>query len=350
MQTSYESQADTTQTEFNILYPDLSAELPDNSVDGLFAFDPASMGLSISETLMPGMHFAYYKRNTCETKRFRISNPEPYISLVYSIRNKSRYTDAGSGEQFARFDHRQHNLLYIPDGTFFIDAAADENAESFVINFSIERFSSMIPDEHPLFRVFRRMVEQNRAGSLAEFNMPVRPSLQSILMDILHSARTGYYKSLFVRAKVTELLMLQLEQSEMEPEPLAPGESEEVKRMYEVKALITGDLASHVSIIELAKKVGTNDCYLKKQFKEVFGTTVYGYLHKERMEKARQMLGESNRKISEVAKSIGYKHASHFSLAFKKYFGYLPNKIRMLIAALLCGPDLMLVSEWGSMI
>lgn len=327
---SYQPQANTShEPELNIHYPGLSAGLPVNSVDGLFAFDPASMGLSISETLMPGMHFAYYKRSSRDPKRFRISNSEPIISLVYSIRNKSRYTDATTGEAFARFDHRQHNLLYIPDGCYCVDTVADENAETFVINFSIERFSSVIPAEHPLFQAFRTMVKQNRAGSLAEFNMPVRPAIQSILMDVLHSARTGYYKSLYIRSRVIELVMLQLEQSEMDPEPLAAGESEEVKRMYEVKELITYDLSSHVSIIELAKKVGTNDCYLKKQFKEVFGTTVYGYLHKERMEKARMMLAESNRKISEVARSIGYKHASHFSLAFKKYFGYLPNKIRM---------------------
>lgn len=42
------------------------------------------------------------------------------------------------------------------------------------------------------------------------------------------------------------------------------------------------------------------------------------------------MLLEGNHKIADVAITSGYKHATHFSSAFKKYFGYLPNKIKMI--------------------
>ena len=37
------------------------------------------------------------------------------------------------------------------------------------------------------------------------------------------------------------------------------------------------------SLVELARKVGINDYKLKVGFREVFGTTVYKYLHTHRM-------------------------------------------------------------------
>ncbi|MNT78841.1 Helix-turn-helix domain protein [compost metagenome] len=46
------------------------------------------------------------------------------------------------------------------------------------------------------------------------------------------------------------------------------------------------------------------------------------------MEKARSILLAKDITVAEIAKKVGYKHATHFTSAFKKYFGYLPNKIK----------------------
>ncbi|HRP56926.1 AraC family transcriptional regulator, partial [Agriterribacter sp.] len=146
----------------------------------------------------------------------------------------------------------------------------------------------------------------------------------------------GHYKRLFIKSKVIELLMLQLEQYEQEPAPDMPEELGEanIKKMHLAREIIASNLSRPCSIIDLAQQVGTNDCYLKKNFKQVFGTTIYGYLQKERMEKAKTLLLAGNKKIAEVARIAGYKHASHFTTAFKKYFGYPPNKIRLGILSL----------------
>jgi AraC-like DNA-binding protein len=32
--------------------------------------------------------------------------------------------------------------------------------------------------------------------------------------------------------------------------------------------------------------------------------------------------------VSEISQKLGYKHATHFTSAFKKHFGYLPTKLR----------------------
>jgi AraC-like DNA-binding protein len=53
------------------------------------------------------------------------------------------------------------------------------------------------------------------------------------------------------------------------------------------------------------------------------------------MNRSKELLINEDMKIAEVAKLSGYKHASHFTTAFKKYFGYLPHQIKLLLVTLM---------------
>jgi len=105
-----------------------------------------------------------------------------------------------------------------------------------------------------------------------------------------------------------------------------------MKSMYEkimlAKKLIDEDMSRHYTISELAKLVGTNDQYLKKYFKQYVGKTVSNYITERKMHYAKQLIVSGNYRVVEVAHMIGYKHATHFTTAFKKYFGFIPNSLR----------------------
>jgi AraC family transcriptional regulator, transcriptional activator of the genes for pyochelin and ferripyochelin receptors len=68
---------------------------------------------------------------------------------------------------------------------------------------------------------------------------------------------------------------------------------------------------------------------LKQGFRQLFGTTMFGYLHDYRMEMARNLLLEGNMSITTVANTVGYSHLRHFSAAFKRKFGITPGKCRL---------------------
>lgn len=78
-------------------------------------------------------------------------------------------------------------------------------------------------------------------------------------------------------------------------------------------------------LLEQMNQAGTNDYKLKIGFRQVFGTTVFGYLRNQRMEQARQLLLEKQMNVSEVAQTVGYTSFSRFSTAFKHYFGITPK-------------------------
>ncbi len=46
------------------------------------------------------------------------------------------------------------------------------------------------------------------------------------------------------------------------------------------------------------------------------------------MEYAKQLILEKNISICCVSEELGYKNPQHFTVAFKKIFGYLPSKLK----------------------
>jgi AraC-like DNA-binding protein len=60
---------------------------------------------------------------------------------------------------------------------------------------------------------------------------------------------------------------------------------------------------------------------LKTKFKKYYGETLFGYYQKNKLEHARKLL-DSKVPVKVVATEIGYSNPSHFTLAFKKEYGF----------------------------
>lgn len=100
---------------------------------------------------------------------------------------------------------------------------------------------------------------------------------------------------------------------------------EERQKLLQAKTILIKDLKKPPSLVELSRKVGLNDFKLKKGFRQVYGTTVFGYLRKHRMEYARQLLEEGEMNVTEVSYFVGYCSLSHFAKAFSLQFGEKPG-------------------------
>ncbi len=319
-----------------IAYTDLFTSKDDAIVERRYPFQINPDINYCTEVLIPGiLHFAHYKSILPQNEEILLKNSGAYLSMVFSLKNRSTYTCRDSGV-FAALAHNQHTLVFIPGQDAIIRWEPEKYGEVFVINLTPDYFQRFLPQTHPFFPILQAAVKNNKPVAADAENLVITPRMLSLLYAILQCEHKGHYKRLFIKSKVIELLMLQLEQYEQEPAAGIPEELGEanIKKMHMAREIIASNLARPCSIIDLAQQVGTNDCYLKKNFKQVFGTTIYGYLQKERMEKSKALILSGNKKIAEVARIAGYKHASHFTAAFKKYFGYSPNKIRLGILSL----------------
>jgi AraC-like DNA-binding protein len=101
----------------------------------------------------------------------------------------------------------------------------------------------------------------------------------------------------------------------------------EREKMYKARDILDAHYEERLTIKELARKVAMNECYLKKGFKTITGSTIHEYIAARRITSARRMLQDEGRTVTEVAASLGYSSISHFSTAFKKATGLKPCEL-----------------------
>ncbi|NJN13500.1 MAG: helix-turn-helix transcriptional regulator [Richelia sp. RM2_1_2] len=153
------------------------------------------------------------------------------------------------------------------------------------------------------------------------------PQMQTILRQILTCPYQGLTRQLYLEGKVLELMALRLEDLQ-DSKPLKSNTNlkpEQIDSIYQARDIIIKNFSNPPSLLTLARQVNLNDCTLKKGFQEVFGTTVFGYLHDYRMERAKELLLETKLTVNQVAQTVGYASRSAFVRAFSKKLGANPS-------------------------
>lgn len=84
-----------------------------------------------------------------------------------------------------------------------------------------------------------------------------------------------------------------------------------------------------LSVEKIAANLYINSRYLRKAFADNIGMTIVDYITGVRMEKARQLLENSNIKHAEIARMVGYGDAFYFSKCFKKCYGITPSEYEL---------------------
>ncbi|MDP4185787.1 MAG: AraC family transcriptional regulator, partial [Bacteroidota bacterium] len=82
-----------------------------------------------------------------------------------------------------------------------------------------------------------------------------------------------------------------------------------------------------LTLNEFAHYAGRSLTSFKRDFAQLFNDTPGKWLVKKRLADARSQIANLNRKPSDVYLEVGFKNLSHFSLAFKKEFGYNPTQV-----------------------
>jgi AraC family transcriptional regulator len=155
---------------------------------------------------------------------------------------------------------------------------------------------------------------------------------RSILDNILLNNYSSALQNIYLNSQVQALLLYGLEclAEEKSEQSFAcaflPNE-EDRNKMILAREILLQRLGEPITIKELSRKVGTNECYLKKGFKAMFGTTVFDFYQNKRMEHARYLLYEKGLSVTEVSDLLGYSSISHFSTAFKKHTGIKPCEL-----------------------
>jgi YesN/AraC family two-component response regulator len=81
------------------------------------------------------------------------------------------------------------------------------------------------------------------------------------------------------------------------------------------------------SIEEFGNEVGMSRTQFHRKFKAITGKPASMFLRSVRLSKAKKMIEEQRRNISEIAYSVGFSSPSYFSKCFREEFGYPPSDL-----------------------
>lgn len=83
-----------------------------------------------------------------------------------------------------------------------------------------------------------------------------------------------------------------------------------------------------LSLGKVARFSGISPNHLSEKFKQVTGIKFVDYVARTRVQKARELLQNSNLRISEIAFAVGFQSLSQFNRVFKKLTQDSPTQFR----------------------
>lgn len=104
----------------------------------------------------------------------------------------------------------------------------------------------------------------------------------------------------------------------------AEEESHTEQLVHRMLDYIETEYARSITLKECARNLGFNAAYLSALFSRTVGLPFKSYLTRLRLEKARELLSDPTRRVSDVAYAVGYANPNRFRLAFKAATGLAP--------------------------
>src|SRR6185436_9637639 len=151
--------------------------------------------------------------------------------------------------------------------------------------------------------------------------LPLCGKTRKAIEALLNHTYTDTLENIFVNAQTQILLLYSMDcmMGDKEETFVCKFLANEADREKIIKAreVLLQHIGEPLTIKELSRKVAINECYLKKGFKEMFGSTVFDFYQSQRMEHAKYLLYEKGLNVTDVSVMLGYSSISHFSTAFK---------------------------------
>ncbi|MEL7268290.1 MAG: AraC family transcriptional regulator [Bacteroidota bacterium] len=223
----------------------------------------------------------------------------------------------------------QHNLFFLNEqmGKKEWMNHQGKALEGLEICLTPEFFMNFFPENGRYMQQFLNNILKKRSAVISNYRTLVTPSMLQILQDIIHCDKPMALKKLFLSSRIMELLMLQIDQVQFDDKKhsISKGNKE---KLHELKSYLDSKLEPEFSLKTLAMNFATNEFTLKKEFKLLFGKSIFEYWNGMRFDYAKRLLKEGC-SIKQLANQMGYSNPQNFSTAFKKRYGIPPSFFKM---------------------
>lgn len=164
---------------------------------------------------------------------------------------------------------------------------------------------------------------ENDLERLPQRQVRAPPALREAIKALIEEhGRRDAHSAVRARAALHATLVLLIRESrEARPECV----SELVGR---ARRWIEEHVSEHFRVADVAKRVGISSVQLQARFRRELACSVGEYRTRVRIERAKRMLVESRRAVTEIAFELGFASSQHFATAFRRRVGISPERYR----------------------
>ncbi|MCU4155654.1 helix-turn-helix transcriptional regulator [Carboxylicivirga sp. A043] len=91
---------------------------------------------------------------------------------------------------------------------------------------------------------------------------------------------------------------------------------------------VENNFTHNVSLEKFAEMSGRSLSTFNRDFRKIFDTSPHKWIRQRRLELAKKLLTNTNKKASDVYLEVGFEDLAHFSRSFKSHFGLNPSEIK----------------------
>lgn len=102
----------------------------------------------------------------------------------------------------------------------------------------------------------------------------------------------------------------------------------EIEMSEAARDVIARRFKENLSLLEIAREVGSSVFHLARTFKSRTGFSLHGYRNQLRLRAALDQLRDSQSTLVDIALDLGFSSHSHFTETFRRNFGKTPSAVR----------------------
>lgn len=150
------------------------------------------------------------------------------------------------------------------------------------------------------------------------------------LADCIIKIKKEYFKEEnyhqhFIKAYLYELIAFLYRYNLLTP---ADEVSPKLTSLIPVFQYIEEHYTERISLGQMSALLGFNDSHFCRIFKNCTGLSFIEYVNLFRLQKAKKLLGKTEKSITQISYEVGFTSAAYFIKTFKKYNFCSPNKYR----------------------
>jgi transcriptional regulator GlxA family with amidase domain len=100
------------------------------------------------------------------------------------------------------------------------------------------------------------------------------------------------------------------------------------RRMLRARDTMDRAFAEPLDVVELARVAHISRAHFSRQFRATFGETPHRYLQRRRVERAMELLRETDHSVTDVCFEVGFNSLGTFSRTFSEIVGESPSGYR----------------------